>query len=81
MTLNPGRRSQASRSGNLPFKKAVATASRRSKEAFVWTTAIENATSLEELDDNGGFEELDAKLLSDIDITFSGEFRKQVRVL
>jgi hypothetical protein len=68
------------RAWKLAFKKAVAAASRHSKDAFAWITQADNAKTFEELENNGDLEELDAKLAVELDKILSGEFRKSVQI-
>ena len=64
----------------LAFKKAVASTSRRSRLAFKWITEAEQAKSLEDSNDSGDFEELDAKLSKALDGILQGEFKEKVQV-
>ena len=50
------------RTWKLAFKEAVAAASNRPDAAYQWITAVEKATSFDELADSGEFPQLDALL-------------------
>ena len=63
----------------LAFKKAVAAASARPDEAYVWICAVEDAQSTDELADSGEFVELDALLATEWDKLMPGDFKRQVQ--
>jgi hypothetical protein len=70
------------RKWKLSFKKAVVAATnQRPEEVFAWITAVESASSYEELGDTGPFPELDALLAADWDKILSGEFQKKVHLI
>ena len=63
----------------LAFRRAVAAASVRPDDAFIWICAVEEASSFEELADSGEFAELDALLANEWDKILPGDFKRQVQ--
>ena len=51
----------------LAFRKAVAAASVRSEEAFVWISQVQKESNWEALADSKGFPELDTLLATEWD--------------
>ena len=68
------------RTWKLAFKKAVAAASNRPDAAYQWITAVEKATSFDELADSGEFPQLDALLSMEWDKILTGEFKKRLQL-
>ena len=68
------------RNWKLAFRKAVAAASVRPEEAFLWTSQVEKEKSWEALGDSKGFPELDTLLATEWDRIMQGEFLKQTRI-
>ena len=68
------------RTWKLAFKKSVSSCSRRAKLAYKWLSEVEKAKGIDELEDSGDFEELDAKLSTALDGILQGEFKRKVQV-
>lgn len=65
----------------MHFKKEVASASGRPKEAFVWIAQVEKALTIEELEDDEDFETLGAKIATAMSEIIHGEFARKIEVL
>ena len=69
------------RAWKLAFRKKVAGSSRYPQKAFLWISAIEAASSIEDLQDDEGFETLSAKVGAGLSSLVHGELERQISVL
>ena len=65
----------------MTFKKKVAGASRKPRAAFQWISEVNKASSYQDLEDPGDFENLAAKIASGLTEILHGEFQRRVNVL
>ena len=63
------------------FRKDVANASTRPKDAVPWIIKVEKAGSMEELEDSEGFDTLDFKLSTAFGKILQGPLQKEVQLL
>ena len=69
------------RSWKAHLRKAVAGASGRPNDAFIWICEIDEAATMEELGNSGDFETLDAKLADAFGRILHGELGRQIQIM
>ena len=73
--------SRQMRMWKINTRKKIAGASGRPKAAFIWWGQADHATTFEELEDDGDFESLSAKIASGFANIIHGEFARQIEYL
>lgn len=69
------------RSWKAHLRKAIAGASGRPNDAFIWICEIDEAATMEELGNSGDFETLDAKLADAFGRILHGELGRQIQIM
>ena len=69
------------RSWKTHLRKAVAGASGRPNDAFIWICKIDDAATMEELGNSGDYETLDAKLADAFGRILHGELGRQIQIM
>ena len=64
----------------MAVKRNVAGASGKPKDAYAWVAKAEQAATYEELEDDGTFQTLSAKMAAGLLRQIHGEFKRQLEV-
>ena len=71
----------AFRNWKKQFERTVSSASARPQAAFHWILEIDEASTMEELENSGDFETLSAKIATGLSAIFTGAFQRQITLL